>query len=59
MNFEGYQDLIRRVARTWWALAKKHVADLDKVETYLSESPMTAKQTPENEEAYEQLMDVR
>jgi hypothetical protein len=32
---------------------------MDYVRSYLAESPFTAKQTPENELAYERLMDVR
>ena len=32
---------------------------MDMVNSYLQESPFTAKQSPENEIAYERLMDVR
>ena len=35
------------------------VLEMDYVEQYLKESPFTAKQTQENEIAYERLMDVR
>ena len=35
------------------------ILEMDYVEQYLKESPFTAKQTPENEVAYERLMDVR
>jgi hypothetical protein len=35
------------------------ILEMDYVRSYLAESPFTAKQTPENELAYERLMDVR
>jgi len=59
MNFEGFQDLMRRIARTWYERSKIEVLEMDYVEQYLKESPFTAKQTQENEIAYERLMDVR
>jgi len=59
MNFEGFQDLMRRIARTWYERAKIEILEMDMVNNYLSESPFLAKQTPENETAYERLMDVR
>ena len=59
MNFEGFKDLIQRVAVEWWRLAKREIIELDSVKTYLQESPFLAKQTTENETAYERLMDVR
>lgn len=59
MNFEGFQDLIRRVATEWYKLAKKDIIEMEMVDAYLEENPFTAKQTPENEIAYERLMDVR
>ena len=59
MNFEGFKILIQRVAIEWWALAKKEIIELDSVKNYLQESPFLAKQTPENESAYERLMDIR
>ena len=59
MNFEGFKDLIHRVAGQWWKLAKKEIVELDLVQKYLQESPFLARQTPENELAYERLMDAR
>jgi len=59
MNFEGFQDLMRRIARTWYERAKVEIMEMDMVNEYLKESPFTAKQSPENETAYERLMDVR
>ena len=77
MNFEGFQDLMRRIARTWYERAKSEVGpplvffldhnhfnlfqiiEMNMVNNYLKESPFVAKQTPENELAYEKLMDVR
>ncbi len=59
MNFEGFKDLIQRVAVQWYALAKKEIVDMDAVNNYLSKNPFTADQTAENEEAYERLMDAR
>ena len=59
MNFEGFQELIQRVAAEWWKLAKREVIELDLVKGYLQDSPFKAKQTPENETAYERLMDAR
>ena len=59
MNFEGFKILVQRVAIEWWALAKREIIELDSVKNYLQDSPFLAKQTPENEAAYERLMDVR
>jgi len=59
MNFEGFQDLMRRIARTWYERAKAEVIEMDMINTYLKESPFVAKQTPDNELAYEKLMDIR
>ena len=60
MNFEGFQHLLTRVVSDWYELARKEFkADFESIYYYLQESPFTAKQTPENEEAYERLMDVR
>ena len=59
MNFEGFKDLIQRVAIEWWKLAKREIIEFDQVRIYLQESPFLAKQTPDNEIAYERLMDVR
>ena len=59
MNFEGFKDLIHRVVTQWWSLAKKEIIEIDFVKNYLQESPFKARQTPENEIAYEKLMDVR
>jgi len=59
MNFEGFQDLMRRIARTWYERSKVEVMEMDLVNAYLQESPFTAKQSTENELAYERLMDVR
>merc|ERR1711936_995811 len=59
MNFEGFQDLMRRIARTWYERAKAEIIEMNMVNNYLKESPFVAKQTPENELAYEKLMDVR
>lgn len=59
MNFEGFQDLMRRIARTWYERSKLEIIEMDMVQDYLKESPFVAKQTPENETAYERLMDVR
>jgi len=59
MNFEGFQDLMRRIARTWYERAKAEIIEMDSVNNYLKDSPFIAKQTPENELAYEKLMDVR
>ncbi len=59
MNFEGFKDLIQRVAVQWYAIAKKEIIEMDAVNNYLSKNPFTAAQTAENEEAYERLMDVR
>jgi len=50
---------MRRIARTWYERAKVEILELDYVNAYLQQSPFTAKQTPENEIAYERLMDVR
>merc|ERR1712047_139868 len=59
MNFEGFQDLMRRIARAWYERAKAEIIEMNMVNNYLKESPFVAKQTPENELAYEKLMDVR
>eukprot|EP00094_Tigriopus_californicus_P001703 TCALIF_01648-PA protein Name:"Protein of unknown function" AED:0.01 eAED:0.10 QI:51/0.5/0.66/1/1/1/3/0/582 len=59
MNFEGFKDLMHRVARSWLQLAKRKVTDIDKILDYLADDPFSAKQTANNEEAYEELMDVR
>ena len=59
MNFEGFKDLIQRVAIAWYAQAKKEITDMDAVNSYLAKNPFTAEQTSDNEEAYERLMDVR
>jgi len=50
---------MRRIARTWYERSKIEIIEMEMVNSYLSESPFTAKQTPENETAYERLMDVR
>jgi len=59
MNFEGFQDLMRRIARTWYERSKIEILEMDMVNAYLQDSPFTAKQSTENEIAYERLMDVR
>ena len=59
MNFEGFQDLMRRIARTWYERAKVEILEMDLVNAYLQDSPFTAKQSTENEIAYERLMDIR
>merc|ERR1712004_267940 len=59
MNFEGFQDLMRRIARAWYERARAEIIEMNMVNNYLKESPFVAKQTPENELAYEKLMDVR
>jgi hypothetical protein len=59
MNFEGFKDLIQRVAVQWYALAKKEILDMDAVDKYLAVNPFSASQTTDNEEAYERLMDCR
>ena len=59
MNFEGFQDLMRRIARTWYERAKIEILEMDMVNAYLQDSPFTAKQSTENEIAYERLMDLR
>jgi len=50
---------MRRICRTWYERAKVEILEMDYVNEYLKISPFTAKQTPENEVAYERLMDVR
>ena len=50
---------MRRIARTWYERSKVEVMEMDLVNSYLQESPFTAKQSTENELAYERLMDVR
>ena len=60
MNFEGFTDILHRVAREWFDRAHAEFkGDFDSISEYLQDSPFTAKQTPENEEAYERLMDIR
>lgn len=59
MNFEGFKDLIQRVAMQWYSAAKKEIPDMDAIDAYLSINPFTAEQTHDNEEAYERLMDIR
>ena len=59
MNFEGFKDLIQRVAIQWYALAKKEIIDFEGVEAYLAKNPFTAEETASNSEAYERLMDSR
>merc|ERR1711963_1336644 len=59
MTFEGFQDLMRRIARNWYERAKAEIIEMNMVNNYLKESPFVAKQTPENELAYEKLMDIR
>jgi len=60
LNFEGFRDLIQRVAVQWYALAKKEFgADMAVVDAYLAKNPFTAEQSSENEAAYEKLMDIR
>jgi len=50
---------MRRIARTWYERSKIEILEMDMVNAYLKDSPFTSKQTPENEIAYERLMDVR
>ena len=59
MNFEGFKDLIQRVAIKWYSQSKREITDLEAVDSYLAVNPFTAQQTHDNEEAYERLMDVR
>ena len=60
LNFEGFRDLIQRVAVQWYALAKKEFGpDMAVVDAYLAKNPFTAEQSSENEAAYEKLMDIR
>ena len=59
MNFEGFKDLISRVAIQWYGNAKKEILDFEAVDAYLEKNPFSAEQTADNEEAYEKLMDVR
>ena len=61
MNFEGFQDLISRVVGEWYSSVKRGSTEEEMVmvNNYLSESPFRAKQTKENELAYEKLMDTR
>lgn len=59
MNFEGFKDLIQRVAIAWYSSARKEITDIEAVDAYLSKNPFTAEQTHDNEEAYERLMDCR
>ena len=59
MNFEGFKDLIQRVATSWYAAAKRDITDIEAVDAYLALNPFTAQQTSDNEEAYEKLMDCR
>jgi len=50
---------MRRIARTWYERSKLEILEIDMVNAYLQYSPFTAKQSNENEIAYERLMDVR
>jgi len=50
---------MRRIARTWYERAKIEIVEMDMVNNYLKVSPFVAQQTPENETAYERLMDLR
>ena len=60
LNFEGFRDLIGRVAVQWYAAAKKEFgADFAAIDAYLAQNPFTATQTTDNEAAYEKLMDIR
>jgi len=59
LKFEGFQDLIRRIAREWFARAKAEISEVDIIMGYLQDSPFTSKQTENNERAYEMLMDIR
>ena len=59
MNFEGFKSLIKRVAQEWWTLAQREIIEIDNVKKYLSNSPFSAQETPENASAYEKLMDSR
>ena len=63
LNFEGFRDLIQRVAVQWYALAKKELgpnsAEMASIDAYLANNPFTASQTTDNETAYEKLMDTR
>ena len=59
MNFEGFKDLIQRVAIQWYALAKKEIIEFEAVEAYLAKNPFTAEETASNSEAYERLMASR
>lgn len=59
MNFEGFVDLLHRVVEEWYSMAKREVEDIEAINAYLENSPFSAKQTPENERAYEKLMDLR
>lgn len=36
MNFEGFQDLIRRIARTWYERAKAEVKNIFKINSMTS-----------------------
>ena len=57
MNFEQFQNLLHRVTFEWLERAKPH--NNPNIANYLSECPFTAKHTKANEEAYEELMDIR
>ena len=60
MNFEGFKQLMHRVAHAWYESAKRNsTCDFDHIQAYLKDDPFTAKQTNDNEEAYEALMDIR
>lgn len=60
MNFEGFKQLVHRIGSEWYKAVKKDPScDMEIINLYLNNDPFTAKQTPENEEAYEHLMDVR
>ena len=41
MNFEGFKDLISRVAMQWYGNAKKEILDFEAVDAYLEKNPFT------------------
>ncbi len=61
MNFECFKNLVVRIARQWFDVARAdhRGSDFAGIREYLQESPFTAKASPENEAAYEHLMDAR
>ena len=60
MEFEAFHHLLTRVVESWLKLARKQPPeDFEKIKAYLQDSPFTARQTPDNEAAYEKLMDIR